>query len=1565
MKNKAGTILKVSVIIPVYNVEKYLAQCLDSVLSQTLRDIEVICIDDGSTDNSLKILQKYAAKDKRVTVLQQKNKGAGPARNAGMKIAKGEFIAFMDSDDLYPSDKTLENMYKTAVKHKVSICGGSLYYLKNGELVKDPSEFEVGYTFAADGMIEYKDYQFDYGYSRFIYKRTFLQENQLYFPDYLRGEDPPFFIKAMALAERFYALQEATYVYRVLYKKVEWTERKSLSVLQSMIACLKLAKEYNYDKMKEAFKRRANSYYFQNFVNPFIDSNKIMDALFEINVLAPGLLDSTYTRILSKYTQSPLADADGNIKVSVIMPVYNVEQYLAQCLDSVLSQTLQDIEVICIDDGSTDNSLKILHKYAAKDKRITVLQQKNKGAGAARNAGMKIAKGEFVAFMDSDDLYPNKETLAKMYRAAIINDVLICGGSLNKLNKNVLITNPAKFEDGYTFAADGVVEYKDYQFDYGYWRFIYKRTFLRKNKLYFPDYLRGQDPPFFIKAMALAEKFYALKVATYVYRVSHKEVAYNERKTIDMLNSIMDCLTLAREYGYDKIKEAIKQRINQKYFKNIIIPFVDNKKVRNTLFDVHNLAPDVLDCSYLQILSEYIQSPLPDSDGDKKVAVIIPVYNVEQYLAQCLDSVVNQTMSEIEIICVDDGSTDNSAAILKQYAARDKRIKVIKKPNGGLGAARNVGIISSSAPYMMFLDSDDFIELNTVEKLYHTMVQQKVDVVVSGIKCFNDDGTITDSLKSKQKWCDSFIHAGRQLIPGNIRSYFCPTAVDKLYRRDIIEKYDIRFPEGLINEDEYWLWAYMIHCRVCFCLKDKFYLYRQRPNSIMGTRCNSTRILDAIDIHGRIYQTVAQYEKIPAYIDNMTFYALGHMKGLYRMMSNGCNDLYRQKVTDYVDKYNHSEKLLAYRQFINTKVSVIVPISHDTEYLQKCLDSLQNQTLRNIEIICVDDGSTDSAAEIIKQYAAEDNRFIFLSQKNAGSAAARNLGLQKATGDYIGFVDSDDYVAENYFESLLTCALENEAEIAATSAVKLSGASGTTPLMGADYKYKNILSSVEDKGRLFLFFGDLCNKIYSAKLLRKHNSKGSKADNYLTDAALIAADKIAVTDKANYFCRTQPVYSTDVSDCREINKFIGSLKLSEEETQLWSAIVNLRQSYNCLTATEAIYKEFFAKYNLLFIPIVASVIIAAYNAEEYIAECLDSLVKQTLNKIEIVCVNDGSSDGTLQIMRQYAQKDQRIKIINQENQRQACARNNALKIAKGKYIVFVDADDYIAPNAVEKIYKRMESNNLDMLSYGGINFNADTRQEEKSPYYDFAYLPEDFDTSCFTWKECKKFLPQMAVSTCLNAYKSEFVSAAKLQFPPHVYFEDNLFFVRAITKARRVGIMTDTLYYRRLHSDSVTHCWNKNCLDYIKVATMVLEYLRTFDKSLFKKYSQYFCNGIKSRFKNFDAAERKKYNKPLHKFLSTYEKYTKETPEKQVNTYKLFNFLPILTVKQRGGRKTYKTLGLPIWTIRKMADGLTTKCYFCGLPILKKQCHSNKITTKYKLLGLPFLKVSRRKVKSA
>jgi len=237
--------VKISIIIPIYNSEKYLYKCIESVINQTLREIEIICIDDGSTDSSLSILEKFKEKDNRIIVISQRNEGAGVARNVGIKNANGEFVIFIDSDDFYPGNYVLEKLYKNAKINNAKICGGSMssYSTANNEFTTIWDNTLFGNTFYCAEKIFYKDYQFDYGFHRFIYNLSFLLSNNIYFPVYRRFQDPPFFVNAMIKADIFYCIPDIVYCYRYDGLHFNWTIEKVLDFFKGINDNLETAKE--------------------------------------------------------------------------------------------------------------------------------------------------------------------------------------------------------------------------------------------------------------------------------------------------------------------------------------------------------------------------------------------------------------------------------------------------------------------------------------------------------------------------------------------------------------------------------------------------------------------------------------------------------------------------------------------------------------------------------------------------------------------------------------------------------------------------------------------------------------------------------------------------------------------------------------------------------------------------------------------------------------------------------------------------------------------------------------------------------------------------------------------------------------------------------------------------------------------------------------------------------------------------------------------------------------------------------------------------------------------------
>ena len=254
-----------------------------------------------------------------------------------------------------------------------------------------------------------------------------------------------------------------------------------------------------------------------------------------------------------------------SLKVSVIIPVYSTEKYLGECLDSVLGQSLHEIEIICVDDGSTDKSPNILAKYAQQDSRLKILKQKNSGPALARNRAMRVARGEFLAFMDGDDYYPSSGILEKLYSTAKKQKVKICGGSFSDFNTSsgVVTTSWADpLLDGYTFSKAEKIKYTDYQFDYGWTRFIYNRELLIRNRIFQPNYKFFEDPPFFVEAMITAGEFYAIPDVTYCYRSSHKSLNFYKDSVQDALEGMSDNLQIAKADNLDKLYTTTLGRIN-------------------------------------------------------------------------------------------------------------------------------------------------------------------------------------------------------------------------------------------------------------------------------------------------------------------------------------------------------------------------------------------------------------------------------------------------------------------------------------------------------------------------------------------------------------------------------------------------------------------------------------------------------------------------------------------------------------------------------------------------------------------------------------------------------------------------------------------------------------------------------------------------------------------------------------------------------------------------------------------------------------------------------------------
>ena len=284
-------------------------------------------------------------------------------------------------------------------------------------------------------------------------------------------------------------------------------------------------------------------------------------------------------------------------KISVIIPVYNVEKYLRECIDSIVNQTFKDIEIICINDGSVDSSLQILNEYAAKDKRIIVIDQKNSGAGAARNVGLRRAVGKYIIFFDSDD-YMDACMLEHMYNTAEVNNasITICRSKTLfddtkriELNKWSLVSefigNNERFEP---------LKYADkiFQFCVGWpWDKLYLREFVEKNKLFFQNLRQSNDTFFVLYSLVCAE----------IISICDESLVVHRKHS----GSLESTRIIAPQCFYCALKKLYKQMRKHNKYKNYEKSFV-NYCLTFSMWHIETMqdemARDIMIKHYIKIL---------------------------------------------------------------------------------------------------------------------------------------------------------------------------------------------------------------------------------------------------------------------------------------------------------------------------------------------------------------------------------------------------------------------------------------------------------------------------------------------------------------------------------------------------------------------------------------------------------------------------------------------------------------------------------------------------------------------------------------------------------------------------------------------------------------------------------------------------------------------------------------------------------------------------------------------------------------------------------------------------
>lgn len=309
---------------------------------------------------------------------------------------------------------------------------------------------------------------------------------------------------------------------------------------------------------------------------------------------------------------------------------------------------------------------------------------------------------------------------------------------------------------------------------------------------------------------------------------------------------------------------------------------------------------------------------------EEKISVIVPIYKVEDYLHRCVESIINQTYTNLEIILVDDGSPDNCSKICDEYAEKDSRIKVIHKKNGGLSDARNAGLLIATGEYISFIDSDDYIDINMYKSIITYMEKHDLDIAECGIKHVYSNKIKQDDKLDKSIHVFNSEDALKELM---LERRLHQTVWNKLYKTKLIK--NIFFEKGKIHEDEFWTYKVFMNAEKIGFLDEYLYYYIHREGSIMA-QGYSSKNLDGLEARYLRYRDISEsYSKL-SFLAKKTTYFYGiylYQKYIYNTKNNKIS---MKKVKEYLKNISFNKKE---QKLLNKKEKVWYFLSKRSIYL--------------------------------------------------------------------------------------------------------------------------------------------------------------------------------------------------------------------------------------------------------------------------------------------------------------------------------------------------------------------------------------------------------------------------------------------------------------------------------------------------------------------------------------------------------------------------------------------------------------------------------------------------------
>ena len=534
-------------------------------------------------------------------------------------------------------------------------------------------------------------------------------------------------------------------------------------------------------------------------------------------------------------------------QVSIIVPVYNVEPYLRQCLDSVLGQTFKNFEVLLVNDGSSDSSGDICREYVEKDSRFHYFEKENGGLSDARNYGIERAQGEYLTFIDSDD-FVNEKHLENLFLASRLTNADITIGGFSRFENGTFWLYPDYFSSDslVSFTSAQAIQHLDSMFDVPFlnfstaWGKLFKRELF--SELRFPYGKYAEDQFIIWKLYLKARSIYTFNVDSYVYRInkngmssvfSLKHLDYIEALE-ERIKSTKDLEEIDINLSFNMYRYVLQRILGQLEEHDYID---EAKEVREKL--------ELAEQGQYPFLTDEVKE-IEVENGGELISIVVPIYNVEKYLRMCLDSIEHQTYSNIEVLLINDGSPDSSGEICQEYVARDSRFRYFEKENGGASDARNYGIERSNGKYLTFVDSDDWLSLTYVEDLYQAAIRNDSDTVISHYTIYNESDRnyyvhIWDDYYEKNYTSEELI---MELPKLELNGYIYITSWGILFKKELFN--NVKFPKGKVIEDSWTNYKLFFKSKKITYIHKEIYSHREGILSV-GSSINEKLLTDVLE----------------------------------------------------------------------------------------------------------------------------------------------------------------------------------------------------------------------------------------------------------------------------------------------------------------------------------------------------------------------------------------------------------------------------------------------------------------------------------------------------------------------------------------------------------------------------------------------------------------------------------------------------------------------------------------------------------------------------------------------